>query len=472
MTRLYQLLFVCLSFSAFAACTPGRQLRRTAAATVFKDSALLNAHIGISIFDAEKGTYLYNYQGDKYFVPASNVKLFTCYVGMKYLGDSLAGIHYQQDDTATLLFPAGDPTFLHPDFKHHRVLDFLQQEKRHLYISSSGWKEQALGFGWAWDDYSDDYMAERSPFPLHGNMALYKLAERYNYQQTDAAVRWTVTPAYFSRFINGFPVLPPATAARLEMRDTAVLNKQLNKFWLQRSRTDNRINLYPGETTFRAAEIPVYTDTVATALEVLINDYSVTIANRPLRIDESLSAEIATNRIIHTIHSQRTDSMLKPMMHRSDNFYAEQTLLMASNRQLDYMKTADIIDTVLKSDLKDLPQQPKWVDGSGLSRYNLFTPQSFVQLLLKMKTTFGMERLKTILPTGGSGTLRNYYQPIRGSIFAKTGTLSNNCALSGYLITKKGKLLIFSVLANNYQTGSVPVRRAVERFLMTIWKKN
>jgi len=50
-------------------------------------------------------------------------------------------------------------------------------------------------------------------------------------------------------------------------------------------------------------------------------------------------------------------------------------------------------------------------------------------------------------------------------LFAKTGTLSNNCALSGYLITKKNKVLIFSVLANNYSTGATPVRKAVEKFL-------
>jgi len=55
-----------------------------------------------------------------------------------------------------------------------------------------------------------------------------------------------------------------------------------------------------------------------------------------------------------------------------------------------------------------------------------------------------------------------------GSIYAKTGTLSNNCALSGYIITKKKKLLIFSFLANNYITAATPVRRAVERFLTAL----
>jgi serine-type D-Ala-D-Ala carboxypeptidase/endopeptidase (penicillin-binding protein 4) len=50
--------------------------------------------------------------------------------------------------------------------------------------------------------------------------------------------------------------------------------------------------------------------------------------------------------------------------------------------------------------------------------------------------------------------------------------LSNNCALSGFLITKKGKLLIFSVLANNYQGGAGPVRRAVEKWLNGVYDNN
>ena len=158
-------------------------------------------------------------------------------------------------------------------------------------------------------------------------------------------------------------------------------------------------------------------------------------------------------------------------MHRSDNFFAEQTLLMASNEHLGYMSDEKIIDTILSNDLKDVPQRPKWVDGSGLSRYNLFTPQSFVYILNKMKNEFGLERMKVILPTGGEGTLSSYYKKDAGFIYAKTGTLSNNCAISGYLITNKGKLLIFSILSNNYITGATPIRKAAERFLQGIREK-
>jgi serine-type D-Ala-D-Ala carboxypeptidase/endopeptidase (penicillin-binding protein 4) len=170
------------------------------------------------------------------------------------------------------------------------------------------------------------------------------------------------------------------------------------------------------------------------------------------------------------IFSQPVDSLFQPLMHRSDNFFAEQTLLMVSNQLLGYMDEQKLIDTLLKTDLKEFPQKPKWVDGSGLSRYNLFTPEDFVWLLNKMKNEFGLERLKTIFATGNKGTLRNYYKEEAGFIFAKTGTLSNHVALSGFLLTNDNQLLIFSVLVNNHTAPTTAVRRVVETFLKTIRK--
>jgi D-alanyl-D-alanine carboxypeptidase/D-alanyl-D-alanine-endopeptidase (penicillin-binding protein 4) len=160
------------------------------------------------------------------------------------------------------------------------------------------------------------------------------------------------------------------------------------------------------------------------------------------------------------------------MMHRSDNFFAEQSLLMVSNAMLGVMNDAKVIDSLLKTDFKDLPQKPTWADGCGLSRYNLFTPQDMVAILNKMQTEFGMERIKEIFATGGEGTITSYYKTMRGFIFAKTGTLSGVVALSGFLYTKKNKMLIFSILVNNHTSSATQVRRAVESFLTEIRNKN
>ena len=76
-----------------------------------------------------------------------------------------------------------------------------------------------------------------------------------------------------------------------------------------------------------------------------------------------------------------------------------------------------------------------------------------------------MERLKTIFPTGGMGTLSNYYRGDSGFIYAKTGTMTGVVSLSGYLYTRTGKLLMFSVLINNHRQPAWMIRRKVESFL-------
>ena len=171
------------------------------------------------------------------------------------------------------------------------------------------------------------------------------------------------------------------------------------------------------------------------------------------------------------IYSQPTDSMLKPMMHRSDNFFAEQTLLMAGKVITGKFNEDEAISHLLKTDLKDMPQLPRWVDGSGLSRYNLFTPEDIVWVLNKMKDEFGMDRIKGIFPHPGSGTLRSYNAVDTERIFAKTGTLNGVIALSGFVYTKKNHWLIFSILINNHRQSPQLLRKKMEAFLHDIIEK-
>ena len=132
------------------------------------------------------------------------------------------------------------------------------------------------------------------------------------------------------------------------------------------------------------------------------------------------------------------------------------------------MDDRKVIDTLLATDYKDMPQKPHWVDGSGLSRYDLFTPKDFIFILNKMKNDFGMERIKNILPTGGTGTISNYYRSDSGYIFVKTGTLNGVVALSGYMYTKKNKLLLFSILVNNHTSSATSIRQGIEKFIQSI----
>jgi len=430
---------------SLTSCSDQKQITQSAKENVLAAPVLQTAHVGISIYEPATGKYWFNYQGDHYFVPASNTKLPTCYAAMKYLGDSLVGLRYEETGEGLNIQPTGDPTFLHPDFTHHPVYDFLKNTSaKNIEIVKAHWEDEAYGSGWAWNDWDESYMAERSEMPIYGNVARF----RYN------GKTYVATPKVFR------PVQDTAVAY-----DAFVpLDSVNDKHTVKRVRSQNVFGVVESPQSNRSIEIPFIAGGVWGVAELLKDTLHREINSPFLYIP-------APNKYNKVIHSQPTDSLLKPMMHRSDNFFAEQSLLMVSNERLGVMNDAKIIDTLLKTDFKDLPQKPRWVDGSGLSRYNLFTPQDFVAILNKMKNEFGMVRIKVILPTGGEGTISSYFKSDSGYIFAKTGTLSGVVALSGFLYTKKGKLLIFSTLVNNHNGSATDVRRAMEKFLERIRNK-
>jgi D-alanyl-D-alanine carboxypeptidase/D-alanyl-D-alanine-endopeptidase (penicillin-binding protein 4) len=176
----------------------------------------------------------------------------------------------------------------------------------------------------------------------------------------------------------------------------------------------------------------------------------------------------AFTNILFSIH---LDSLYRVMMQESDNFIAEQLLLMCANVLSDSLKPEIAIDFMKKNHLADLPDEPIWVDGSGLSRYNLFTPRSIVKLWQKIWETVPQDRLFPLLATGGvNGTIRKWYSADKPFIFGKTGSLSNNHCLSGFLVTKKGKVLIFSFMNSNYTASTNAIRRNMQDILRNIYE--
>ena len=424
---------------AFCACNSTRRIEKTAKQTVLDEPALRNAHVGITIFDPAAGKYWYNYQGDHYFVPASNTKIATCYAAMKYLGDSLTGIFKAENDTALILMPNGDPSLLHPDFQQQPVIDLIRRSTKKVCVAPAPWQNDALGPGWAWNDYNDDYMAERSALPVYGNV-----------------LKWVQEKGSEGPLVYSIPEVTWAVDF-----DTV----KARNFFVRRALNENIYEITEGNEKLREQDVPFVTHGMRSALELLADTVHKTVGLCPADLQSAL-VNYAPG--VAPIHSQPTDSLLKPMMHRSDNFFAEQSLVMVSNAILHEMNDEKVIDTLLKTDFKDLPQKPRWVDGSGLSRYNLFSPQDLVAILDKMKNDFGMDRIKNILATGNEGTLHNYYLAEHGYIFAKTGTLSGVVSISGFLYTKRNKLLIFSVLVNNHNGSPTEVRRSVEKFIETL----
>ena len=405
--------------------------------TLLQTTALKGAHVGIAVYNDTKQAWIDQYQSDHYFTPASNTKILATYVGLKYLGDSLPGFSMAENADTLFLTPLGDPSFLHPDFTYQPVVELIKNTKKQVVIQPTKANDQFghMGNGWAWNDYGEDYQPERSRMPIYGNVVHF-------YQG------------------NGKLFIKPFTFFKDISDVTTVYQKNWtrklvgNQFYTDGEKNTAPYFQVPFDSYFEP-NLPLY----------LLQD--------TLKVKLNIVDGISSILKQHIVKTVPTDSLLKIMMRRSDNFFAEQVLLMGSQQLLGKMDDAAFIDTLLKTEFSQLPQKMRWVDGSGLSRYNLNTPENYVAILKKMQDEFGQKRVTHIFETGGEGTLSAYYKNFPGEIHAKTGSLSGQIALSGFIYTHKNQKLYFSILVSNHMSPtSAGVRKAVEAYLVSVAQKN
>lgn len=386
------------------------------------DSELFENHFtGFFVLDPEKRDTIFSHNSAKYFTPASNTKIYTLFTSLHLLPDSIPSLRYNIYNDTLFVEGTGDPSFLHPYLKDSTALNFLK-EYDIISFHLNNIQEERFGPGWAWGDYQWYYSAERSSFPVYGNVLT--VYEKEGLQ---------VSPALFKD-----KVIPIDYAIQREENE--------NLFYFNPSRRDT-------------VEIPLKLD--STLIRNLLEDAlkkKVSITQNPIKGKKSV------------LYSMPSDSIYVKMMMDSDNFLAEQLLILASSTLSDTLNTDKVRNFVLDSLLTDLRQPPRWVDGSGLSRYNLFTPQSMVHVLHLMYQHIPRQRLFSLFPAGGiSGTLENWYpgdpEPY---IYAKTGSLGNNHCISGYLLTKSGKTLIFSFMNNHFRIPSSEVKKRMQSIFETI----
>jgi D-alanyl-D-alanine carboxypeptidase/D-alanyl-D-alanine-endopeptidase (penicillin-binding protein 4) len=428
----------------FVSCAVQKKLNTTSTVlTGFVYDTVFNlAHVGVSVYDPADSQYIYDFQGDKFFIPASNTKIITCYAAMKYLKHILPGIKYFENDTAVYLIPTGDPTLLHRDFPSQPVIKFLQQQQKKLYITDGIFKDKELGRGWSWDDYNEAYMTERNALPVYGNTIKW-IQEKVQGQGSNPQESVSV----FS---------DPEVNWKLRFETTAE-NKE---FHVRRERTLNIFHVNEGRDDHSEQQVPFVVDGIRSALELLTDTIG-----KEIKVTEHF---LTANPVIKEIWSQPVDSVLRPMMYESNNFFAEQLLEMVAAERTGVMNDELVTDTILKTDFGDLQQRPVWVDGSGMSRYNMFSPHIFIRVMNKMKNEFGMDRIRSVFPPGDSGTLKGFYKDTASYLYAKTGSMSGVIALSGFLYKKNGRLLLFSILVNNYKGNSLAIKRRMEKFLNDI----
>ncbi|WP_157433328.1 D-alanyl-D-alanine carboxypeptidase [Adhaeribacter aquaticus] len=390
--------------------------------------------IGFALYDQQLDSMVVAHNADKYFVPASNTKLFTFYASLKMLGDSIPALKYFVTGDSLLFWGTGDPSFLHMDLKNVTAYEFLKNRKEKLYYITAPFASTAFAPNWSWDDYNYYYQPERSIFPIYGNVVKF----------TNKAKPYSITPTTFKSNVS--------VVAGQQTSQTAILRD-----W----RTNNFTYFPKSAAPDFSMEVPFIT-----SAELTVKLLADTL-KRPVKLVKRTVPK--GGKVLLGLPA---DSVYKRMLQVSDNLFAEQLMVLSSGTKSDTLSVEKGIQFALKTYLADLPDAPVWVDGSGLSTINLCTPRTIIALLQKLQNERSHNRLLPLLATGGRpGTFRNIYKAPVPFVFGKSGTLAHVHNHSGYLLTKSGKTLLFSFMNNNYKVASSVIRDEMERIITEIHEK-
>ncbi len=171
----------------------------------------------------------------------------------------------------------------------------------------------------------------------------------------------------------------------------------------------------------------------------------------------------------NVLYSYKEALLYKALLQDSDNGAAESLLNMISQTTFGEMNVKKTIDTLKLQWTQWLPDPIEWVDGSGVSHYNILTPRTLIAVLKKIYQEIGLETIKNYFPKGAtSGTLKNY--PVQ-EVYAKTGTLRHSHNLSGYWISNKGNVYVFSIMANHFTKPTEEIRKGISTLIRQFQKK-
>lgn len=436
----YWILFTTLLYT-FTSCGVKKQIPSASQniASQINSSGINQQHqVGFVVREIGATQNMFEQNAERYFTPASNTKLFTFYTALNMLGDSIPAFEYVINKDSLIVWPTADPSFLHPNFKDQKAFDFLKNFGKSIYLVNGRYQGEKFGAGWSWDDYNDYYQTEITEFPIYGNSLNVTI------QNGKLAYSPDLPSMYLSE-INA-----SAKAKNIKR------NLDNNNLTVPTMASANFTQTIPLHLNKNVVE-NLLTDTLL-ATGMVIKP----IVNLPWR---PIPAQAKV------LYSLKADSLYKHMLQPSDNFIAEEILLNCAAANHLNMNTKELIKIASEKYLSSLPDKVQWVDGSGLSRLNLFTPRDMVALLQNIYDKVGdEERLFSLLPNGGkSGTLRNMFKSSSSSfVFAKSGSLSNNYSLSGYLVGKSGKKYLFSYMNNNFIRPTPEIRGEVERILTYI----
>lgn len=432
-----------------------------------KDPALQGAIVGISIRSATTGQVIYDHQGNVRLRPASNMKLLTAAAALNVLGENYTfptevyadgPIKKHVLEGNLYIKGKGDPTLLKSDFD--TMAKEIQRKgitkiKGNIIGDDSWYDDVRYSLDLPWSDETEHYGAQISALTASPT------------NDFDAgSVKIVVTPGNKVGDKPIVKVTPKTNYVKIvNLAETVSVNGN-REITIKRRHAKNIITI---EGTIPLKEKPekkwvgVWNPT----------RYTVSLFKHSLtKQGISVTGKFKTGRVPDTAklvtshHSMPLSQLLIPFMKLSNNVHAEilvKEMGKVEEGEGSWEKGLQVLNKELVKFGVD-PQTLLLRDGSGVSHVNLIPANQISQLLFSVQKEKWFPSYLNALPVAGvhdkitGGTLRyRLKSPITlGKVKAKTGTISTVSSLSGYVTTKSGQTLIFSILLNNmvdYEKG-------------------
>jgi serine-type D-Ala-D-Ala carboxypeptidase/endopeptidase (penicillin-binding protein 4) len=458
MRRLTVLAVVLLTYSAMAQ-TSAKQAEReglkAALQTVIDTSPLKAARVSVLVKSLDDGTIVFAKDADELLNPASNVKLFTAGAALATLGpefrfetEFLTDTELKSDGKAKILFVRGkgDPTInserlwgMVADLTHHGL-----KEVQDIVIDDDFFdgERQAPGF----DQESGDkaYLAPSGAVSLNWNTVGVFLRPG---ESVGARGHIEVEPPTDFFVVEG----GVTTGAKNQRRYTVSSKVDKDKV-RQKLTVEGVVPLEKGVWSVwkKVDSPPLY---FGYTLRSVLNARGIKVKGR-IRTGETPRSA----RMFFTSQSETLDMVLKRLNKTSSNFVAEQLLKTLGAELKGQPGTsaqgAQAVEDFLSSEV-GLPRGSFIMrNGSGLNDANRFSATQTVALLEYMWRRLSLTpEYISALPIGGKdGTLKYRFEGTDavGRLRAKTGTLENVTALSGYVQAVGGERFAFSIMVNDF----------------------
>ena len=417
------------------------------------------------------GEELYALDAQRLMMPASNMKILTTAAAAEALGwdyrftttlETAAPVESGTLKGDLFVRGSGDPTINARDGRAPAVLAQWAAALRALGISridgrivgdDQAFDDEGIGQGWAWDYLQFGYAAPVGALEFNENMA--SLVVRPGAQAGEIA-QAALTAGAGLRVTSRVRTVAAGAPTEIGYR------RRLDEPVLEVSGTV--VAGAPAEERFVAVVNP--TIYFAQSLKDALIERGIEVTGAAADIDD-IAAEMPSppgdRRILASTSSPPLAQIAAVLMKVSQNLYAE-TLVKAIGAARGGLGTFAGGAAAIRSMLASWGVTDDAfviADGSGLSRYNYVTASALTVVLERMyKDPKHRDAFVATMPIAGKdGTITSRMRRTRaeGNAAAKTGSISNVRALSGYVRTRDGEMLVFSILANDFAIPSTTV---------------